>query len=798
MSIIRKMWRADTVVIALGAALLVSPTAAVIAQSNVAVSQIEEVFVTAKSESFGNNVVSDSMKLAESPISSINKMINKLPGVSVQEGDTYGFDDWSTTIAVRGFQNSLSEQQIGTTVDGLPNGNSNYGGGTKANRYIDSGNLGTVEVSQGTADISSRSTEALGGTINFVTDDPADESRTRTQIASGEFDAKRYYLRYDTGSLGQDSVLSNTRAWVSISHQEATDWINQSAENERDHVAAKLVSDFSENSKVTAYISWDDTHEDNYQRLFTEEDFSNNSEWDQLTNVWTGTPYVDQVYRQVWSTLRENLFTYVKFDHAVNDSLNVSSAIYYHNNEGRGDWAPPYIADVVDDGSNGNSEVLGTQTANTGASLGRIYFVDAQGNALTPATDCNSSLTFPYGGAGSAYDPLCYGQGAIPVASYRHTHYEKTRTGITGDIDWQTEVGGMDNTVRAGFWYEDATRDEYRDWHKITDARVGPEFDNSPYWIQYDRSYPQDQLKWYIEDSLILEDVTLTFGVKQFLVDLEREDQFGESANVSIDSDSDVLPSAGAVWITPVEGLEVFAGYAENFKAISDQILERPDSNLSSIEPETAENMELGVRYRNDGLFVSATYYDIEFDNRIIFLSAETETGPDYDVGTNGTYFNAGGIDSSGFELTVDYRLTETLSVYTAYTYSDSTYLGTGDNAVDASVGVTPGNTVAGIPEDQLVLALDWTAGNISAGLSTKYTGDRYIRFDNSWKSDAYTTADAYVSFSSTQSYGNIDGWTVDLLVNNVFDKDYLGGIAGQGAWIGAPRTVSLSATIDF
>lgn len=798
MSIIKTILRADAVAKAIGVAFLVSPTASVMAQSSAAGSQIEEVFVTAKSESFGNNVVSDSMKLAESPISSINKMINKLPGVSVQEGDTYGFDDWSTTIAVRGFQNSLSEQQIGTTVDGLPNGNSNYGGGTKANRYIDSGNLGNAEVSQGTADISSRSTEALGGTINFVTDDPADESRARVQVASGEFDAKRYALRYDTGSLGTGSVLSETRAWLSVSHQEATDWINQSAENERDHVAAKLVSNLDNDSKVTAYISWDDTHEDNFQRLFTDQEFANNKEWDQLTNVWTGTPYIDQVYRQVWSTLRENLFSYVKFDHTVNENISLSTAIYYHNNEGRGDWAPPYIADVIDDGSSGNSEVLGSKTASSGASLGRIYFVDAQGNTLTPQTGCVSSLTFPYGGADSAYDPLCYGQGAIPVSSYRHTHYEKTRTGITGDIDWQTAVGDIDNTVRAGFWYEDATRDEYRDWHKITDARVGPEFDNTPYWIQYDRSYPQEQLKWYIEDSLALGDVTVTFGVKQFLVDIARKDQFGESTNVSVDSDSDVLPSAGAVWFTPLEGLEVFAGYAENFKAISDQVLERPDSNLSSIEPETAENMELGIRYRNNDWFVSATYYDIEFDNRIIFLSAETETGPDYDVGTNGTYFNAGGIDSSGFELTVDLRMTETLSLYTAYTYSDSSYLGTGDSTVDSSVGVTPGNTVAGIPEEQLVVGLDWTAGNISAGLSTKYTGDRYIRFDNSWKSDAYTTADAYLSFSSTESYGDVDGWTVNLLVNNVFDKDYLGGIAGQGAWIGAPRTVSLSATIDF
>jgi iron complex outermembrane receptor protein len=128
---------------------------------------IEEVFVFAESVAFGNNVVTDSMREQQSPITSVNALIDNLPGVSIQEGDTYGFDDWSTTIAVRGFQTSLAEQQIGTTIDGMPNGNSNYGGGAKANRYIDSANIETVSVSQGTADIASRSLEALGGTIDY-------------------------------------------------------------------------------------------------------------------------------------------------------------------------------------------------------------------------------------------------------------------------------------------------------------------------------------------------------------------------------------------------------------------------------------------------------------------------------------------------------------------------------------------------------------------------------------------------------------------------------------------------------
>ncbi len=753
---------------------------------------IEEVFVVAQSVAFGNNVVTESMKSQQSPITSVNALIDNLPGVSVQEGDAYGFDDWSTTIALRGFQISLSDQQIGTTIDGMPNGNSNYGGGAKANRYIDTANIDSIAVSQGTADIASRSLEALGGTIDYVTADPLEESRLRVQGAVGDFDARRLYLRYDTGTFAGD-----TRAWVSVSTQEASDWVDEVAENERDHIAAKLISNVGR-AEITAYLSYDDVHEDNYQRLFSPEAFAANPNTDGLIGEWTGVPYVDQVFRRGWSTLRENLLGYATVDFEFSEGLNLKVGGYFHENEGRGDWIPPYLVDLIDDQGGIESEATGNAQVNGGAARGLIFFVDPEGRALTPAAGCESSITFPYGGAGPEYDPACYPADAIAVQSYRTTNYENSRAGFMVDGDWTADVAGFSNTLRSGIWYEDQTRDETRTWQKITDTRVGMAFDSQAYWTQYDRSYPQEVMKWYLEDTVDIGSVSLTAGVKQFLVDVEREDNFGETSNASVDSDSDVLLSAGLVWQTPIDGLELFTGYTENFKAISDLILERPDSDLDTIEPETAENMEIGLRYRGDSLYLTATYFDIDFSNRLIFLSAETAAGPDYLIGTNGSYFNAGGIESSGVELSADWRMTDTLSLYSAYTYNDATYIGTGDPLVDENVGVTPGNDVTGIPDQQLVVSLDWAWDRFAAGISAKYTGERPVRLDNSWIAEDYTTADIYLRMTGGKVGDVVGGWDITLLVNNAFDESYLGGIAGEGAWIGAPRTVSASFNIDF
>lgn len=747
---------------------------------------LEEITVVARSQYYGNNMVTDSMKMQQSPMTSVNALIDNLPGVSIQEGDAYGFDDWSTTIAVRGFQNSLDEQQIGTTLDGIPNGGSSYGGGAKANRYLDTANLRTVTVSQGTADIASRALDALGGTIDFASDDPEEEARVRFQGSAGEYDAERYYARVDTGRL-----RNGLRAWFSASHQSASDWVNGAAENERDHLAGKMIIELG-NTDITAYASYDDTHEDNYQRLFSPDEFISNPEWDRLTDIWTGVPYVDQVYRRGWSTLRENMLAYIKANMEISSGLRLAFGGYYHDNEGRGDWIPPYLVDVVNDGAGPQSEVLGNARINGGSALGRIFFVDGAGNALSPRPGCTSSITFPYGGAGSEYDPACYAAGAIPVQSYRHTNYKKERYGFMLDGDWTLDLGGLDNTLRAGLWYEDQQRDETRTWQKLTDARVGIEFDNQPYWTQYDRTYPQEVLKWYAEDSVQIASLQLTLGIKQFLVDLERRDNFGETTDVKVDSDSDILFSGGVLWETPLEGLEVFAGYAENFKAIYDEILERPESDLDALEPETAENLEAGLRYRNGPLLLSATAFQIDFENRIIFLSPESAAGPDYLIGTNGTYFNAGGIESDGLELTADFQISDSLSLYGAFTLNDASYVGTGDAAVDAGLGIQPGNDVVGIPDQQLVLSLDWTGNRLAAGISGKHTGERPIRLDNSWVADSYTTVDAYLTLNGG------DNWSVTLLINNAFDEDYLGGIAGEGAWIGAPRTVSASLTVDL
>ncbi len=762
--------------------------------------ELEELLVI-DNTSYANQLVSESMRAQQTSLTSINAVIDNLAGVSVNEGDAYGFDDYSTSITLRGFKANVSEQQIGTTIDGMPNGGSNYGGGARANRYIDAGNLAGVEVFQGTADIASRSNEALGGTLNFKTAAPLKNRRFRVESTAGSFDARRLYFRYDTGQLGQ----TDTRAWLSFSHQEATDWINASAENTRDHFAAKLVSNH-ERVNLTSYFSYDDVHEDNYQGIYSEQQFQQFPESDGLTSQWTGVPFEDQLYRRGWSTLRENYFGYLKMDIALNDNTELTTSVYHHHNKGRGDWLPPFLVDATLDIA-GQSEYLGGTTHyGTPAGLfGQYFFVAPTGQALPPDPSCTPSYTVTnwYGQALATApiqsDPACYPEGAIAVQSVRNTHYQKDRTGFNLDGIIDVEVGNALNTIRAGVWYEDQNRDESRDWHSA-DTTQGFVYDKTPYWVQYDRRYTQKTTKWYLQNALNIGALTINLGAKQFLVDLTRKDQLDNTLNAGVNSDSDVLWSGGVVWQTPVNGLKAFAGYAENYKALSDLILENPAADFSQVAPETTKNYELGLRYNTAKLNASAVYFDTAFKNRLFYLPTILPgAGPDFLAQTNGTWFNAGGIDSKGLELAARYRFNQQFNLYSAYTYIDASYVGSGDAVVDLANGVTPGNQVAGIPEEMLVATLNWQKGNASASVSTKYTGAREVDQANSWTAKAYTLTDLRIGYQfNNRLSGQLKQCRVNLIVSNLFNKRYLGTIAQNIAWLGSERAIAVSGSIDF
>ena len=729
---------------------------------------IEEVTVVAKKLSHANHVVEDSMVKQQSSVSSVLAVMDNLPGISINEGDAFGGDDWSTSITMRGFTIDGNQQQLGMTVDGIPNGGSNYGGGAKANRYLDSENMKTVEVSQGTSDISSASLEALGGTFNFVSADPAFEKATKIAFTDGDHDASRYFIRHDTGR-----IFDNTYAYMSYSSTSTKRWVGEGSNGgmERQHAEVKFNTEFN-NLFVTGRLSYDDADEDNYNSVSIDQ-FNQTTDWDQLNWNLTGTPHLDQMFSEGWSTLRENTLGYLKFDYKLSDNASFQITPYYHKNKGRGDWIPPYLVAAVDSQGNPVSE--------GGSIAGKYGFTDQNGTPLAPAVGCEESFTWPWT-SGPGLHPACYSDSAVPVMSYRHTHYEKDRLGLTANAQWSIAM----NDIKLGLWAESNERKEYRSWHKVVDARVYHHFDETPYWTQYSNKFQTDTLKLYVQDTLDFGMLSVNIGAQKYLVDIEKTDIFTGEITGKVNSDSDVLFSTGAIYQV-TDAIELFAGYSENFSAIKDGVLERDASTLNDIKPETAENIDLGLRYTNEDISLSATYYANDFDNRITFIAPGSDSdGIDYSIGTNGSYLNVGGIESDGFELSVSYRLNDQWSLYSSYTSNDSSYVG------DAP-GFTAGDKVVDSVDDMFVLSGDYTNGDFRMGASSKYTGERGAAPSNTIFD---FNAGYFIDFNS-KVINSID---IAFVITNITDESYLSTGTGNGStfFIGAPRTASMTFTANF
>ena len=728
---------------------------------------LEEVSVVAKKLSHANHVIDPSMIKQQSSVSSVLAVMDNLPGISINEGDAFGGDDWSTSITMRGFTIDGNQQQLGMTVDGIPNGGSNYGGGAKANRYLDSENMTTIEVSQGTSDISSASLEALGGTFNFISSDPAFETATKFAYTHGDHDASRYFIRHDTGQ-----IFDNTYAYMSYSSTSTSRWVGEGSNGgmERQHAEVKFITEL-DNLTITSRLSYDDADEDNYNSV-TVEQFEQTPDWDQLTWNWTGVPHFDQMFAEGWSTLRENTLAYVKFDYQFSDNLSFQVTPYYHKNEGRGDWIPPYLIALDDE----NNAILDDD-----GNLISYGFTDSNGTPLAPQAGCSEELSWPWA-SGAGLNPACYSDAAIPVMSYRHSHYEKDRFGLTANVDWSV---GM-NDIQFGLWAESNERNEYRDWHKVIDARIYHHFDATPYWTQYSNEFQTDTLKLYIKDTLDFGDLSLNIGAQKYLVDIEKTNKFTGEMTGKVNSDSDVLFSAGAIYQLN-DSIELFAGFSENFSAIKDGVLERESSTLDSIEPETAENIDLGLRYSNEDINFSATYYSIDFDNRITFIAPGSGTdGIDYNVGTNGSYRNDGGIESDGFELSLSYRINQQWSIFSSYTNNDSRYVGN-------APGFKAGDKVTDSVDDMFVLSTDYSKGDFHIGASGKYTGERGV-------ADSYTTFDINAGYAINFNSSAISSVDIAFVVTNITDESYLSTGTGNGTtfFIGAPRTASMTLTANF
>lgn len=753
----------------------------------------DAIIVTAEKIGAGNlhaAAVVTSEDIMDRPLGAdITQSLARVPGIQVSTGDARG-GSFSFELYMRG----LNKEQIGLTIDGIPTGDARFNGGSPPQRFIESSNIGRIDVSQSAGDIGAPSRFALGGFVDFVTDDPSLDLGATVEAGIGSDNFYRGYARIDTGE-----ILPGLTSYVSYSHQENDIWTGPKARSSRrDHLEFKAVKDFADGSFVKFRASYND-QKDNDFNIVTLDEFLADPHSDQATDEISGIPAIDVDYGGALGGTRKDFLGYFNSEFVLADTVTLS--------------LNPYLQTL-------RGESLRYQDRSrrlSGSDPEAVTGYDDLGGAIRPELiTTRDSNTF--GGP----------------ADMRITPRDTDRYGSTGELRVEDLLPG--NTLRIGGWWERAKSSETRNFYPILDPTTSIAVDRGDLaYVEYDRHSTIETTMLYAQDSIeIVPDMLrLDLGLTWMDVSYKARSPLEYETVVSFSQDSGINPKI-ALGFKPAPHVELFAGYAQNFAGIPEDAFLGSNAVIDpgDLSPIETENFDIGVRYTRDHLALLLQGFHTDLKNNIGIIPRDTtDVDPDEIVRGNVATraANIAGTTSKGVEATVigDYGI---FDFYLSYAYQDARHddpaEGSAERAALASVGVIGGERVRDIPKHSLFgqVSVEPITG-LTLGVNARYASDRvggHILFPNSFDEigieeiPGYTLVGARLAYDFGET-GPFREMLLQLNVDNLFDEDYIGAVSSSTAtlpefglfggpnvhtldryFVGAPRTLTASLHARF
>jgi iron complex outermembrane receptor protein len=668
----------------------------------------------------------------QAPGTSPLKAIAKLPGVNFQSADPFGNYEWAQRISIRGF----NQNQLGYTLDGIPLGDFTYGNvnGLHISRAISPENIGTTRVMQGAGSLATNATNNLGGTLEFVSRDPSEETAVDVEATYGSDETMRGFVRFDTGG---DKV----RGYLSYGYLGLDKW--KGVGDQTQHmVNAKIVADMG-GPTLTGTFSFSDRRETDYQDLslnmisrlgLRNDNIGNNFPLALLlaqvganrgdtgvapTNPAAGTTYpapystVDDVYYDA-AGLRQDYLAGLHLDMPFSESVNGRLSTYYHSNHGMGLWWTPYVASP----------------------------------------------------------------GGSPI-SQRTTEYDIRRGGLFGQLSWKRGP----NLLTAGGWWENNHFHQARRYYAVNPVTADQsdhlKFPSNPFHTDWDFRFVTHSYQYFVEDRVELGDLTLTAGAKGFRVSIDADPIVaGPLASGSIVSRDWLQPSAGATY--KLGDAEIYAGYSQVTRAFTGSSTSGPFATTQAgfdalnLKPEKSDTYEAGVRFRQGPLSGTAGGFYSKFKNRQLAFANGAGI-----IGNPAILQNVGGVESYGFETAAQYRLMNVVSLYATYSYNHSTYEDDVLNADGSLRSAIKGKTLVDAPKHLIKGEIVYDDGNLSARIGADYMSRRYFTYTNDQSVPSRVLVDASIGYAFHD--GILDGIEVRASATNLLDKKYVATIGSNG-----------------
>lgn len=764
------------------------------------------------------------------PGQTINETINLIPGVSFQNYDGYGSSGGS--LMIRGFDDT----RISQTFDGIPaNDTGSYA--LYTNQNLDPELIQQVNVNLGTTDVDSPTAAATGSTVNYTSMNPTEEFGARVVGTVGDYNKMRMFGVINTGNL----TSSGTRAWFAASRDTYDALWGGFGDIKKSQFNAKIYQPIGSNGdfvSLSGHLNINHNNSASDWLMTTATPFTsggiplNKAQRDAYTVARCTVPAgVAGVTDKVSSCGSPWEYRYnpsktgnIRFNSrfTLSDKLSLSTDAYYQYTSANGGgtstgyegWYKDSDGSLLS-GYIGGSPYFGGVDLNGDGKIDNTS-TDARGDAVRVSTP-SQTVTNRIG----------------LIASLRYNIDDHNRVRIAYSYD----RGRHRQTGEVGYLKANGLAENYfNNENPLTDAdgNVLQKRDRLSYAIlhqvsgEYSGDFMADTLHLnvgvrvpFMRRNLTQNCVTTSETGFVNCFSTNTADQASNMAAHPAYASPDqrtfnfnrVLPTAGFVFdFTPA--LSMNFNYSKGMQAPGTDNLynsfffDQGTPEAKSAKPETSDNFDLGLRFRQGMIQASFGGWYTIFSNRL-----SSAYNPDTD---RTTYTNLGTVDRYGIDGTFAIQPDSHVK---AYAFGSYLWSNIRDDVVLSSTAVaaTKGKTEGGVPSYTVGGRLEGNAGPVSVGVEAKRTGSRYY---NSLNVPVVNSSGAQIWGAKVPAYtvvnldarldlgflGMGDKTYIQANVTNLFDKFYYGAFDDAGVlptttvynYLGAPRTFSASINMQF
>ncbi|GKW27665.1 TonB-dependent receptor family protein [Pectobacterium brasiliense] len=628
-------------------------------------------------------------------------------GLNVSSNDASGLSGVSYTM--RG----MSADQVGLSSDGIPvNDSGDYA--VYPNGMGDPENLEQIFVTQGSSEMDGPHIGASGGNIGLVSHRPAKEFGGFVKQTFGSNNLSKTFARLETG---QHNGFSS---WLSYSYTDSDKW-RGAGYSRADKVEWNGLYEHENGHSSSLIVKYNQQDTINYSTLSKQQFEQNGRKMDYATTpVYNSRGQISQYYK-----LNRNNF----------ETLNVTFTQKLQLRDNLALTLQPYYFST-----NGGSFGSGSASVLSATS-------DRAGNY-----DLSNLTSNTY---------------------YRPSWTETWRPGITTKLKWDLSD---EHSLDIGYWFERARQRQTQpfipiqsdgnpvnvsgkpgDADQITDANGKVVQGRNQFTVT-----PAHKI-WVQDTWFFSPEWTFTGGLAYQHVERDGTN-LGSLYNVAEKKNKkyhEFLPSFNAAYRINTEN-QVFYNITRNMRTPPNYVLYNVGDSINT-KPELSWNQELGWRFQNEDMLLSASLFFIRFTDRQI--SSRNAAG-DYEM------INAGKVENKGLELEWSGKLPHNFNYFAAYTYTDTEQknnLATGGSQLP-----TTGKQVANAPKNMLNLGLGYDDGLYYAGVNSRYVGSFYGDMTNDEKIGGRTVFDLSAGVYLPVDKKIVKSATLRFGVNNLFDKEYL------------------------